>query len=117
MSSHVLLTFLQLFVLRFVETSLGVFILLLVINGLLINGPYGMITTAVSSDLVGYATDSVPQPCSSNAPLSEMVEMVASLELIIGYMATTIFHWGRELAHCGTHRATWGGGGGGGRTK
>ena len=38
------------------EVSLVVFVVLLVINGALINGPYGMITTAVSSDLVGNIT-------------------------------------------------------------
>ena len=48
---------LQLFIFRsFGSESLWVYIVLLIINGMLINGPYGMITTAVSSDLVSAFT-------------------------------------------------------------
>ena len=45
---------LQLFCLRSYGTEdLAVYIILLIVCGIFINGPYGMITTAVSSDLVG----------------------------------------------------------------
>ena len=43
----------QLFVLRAVGgESIGAYVVLLIVTGILINGPYGIITTAVSSDLV-----------------------------------------------------------------
>ena len=43
----------QLFCLRSYGTEeLAVYIILLIVCGIFINGPYGMITTAVSSDLV-----------------------------------------------------------------
>ena len=48
---------LQLFFLRVFGTEdLAVYIILLIVCGIFINGPYGMITTAVSSDLVSWIT-------------------------------------------------------------
>ena len=45
--------FLQLFILRaFGGGSLGLYVVLLIVTGVLVNGPYAIITTAVSSDLV-----------------------------------------------------------------
>ena len=36
----------------FANNSIGFFIAMLIISGMFVNGPYSMITTAVSSDLV-----------------------------------------------------------------
>ena len=51
-SSHLITVYTQLFILRSVDVNLGAFVIFLFINGALINGPYGLIGAAVSSDLV-----------------------------------------------------------------
>jgi sugar phosphate permease len=87
----------SLFLLRFIgDAHIAVYIVLLILCGIFINGPYAIITTAVSSDLGTHK--SIKNNQNAKATVTAIIDGTGSIgaalgPLLVGWLSGTRLHW------------------------
>jgi sugar phosphate permease len=87
----------SLFLLRFIgDYHISVYIVLLILSGIFINGPCAIITTAVSSDLGTHKT--IKNNQNAKATVTAIIDGTGSIgaalgPLLIGWLSGTRLHW------------------------